>query len=89
MLRIDEVPMTTALRDKIMALPVDEKLALVQEIWESIAKDPASLPVPEEHARLLDEREAQHASHPREIFSVEESIQFARNQIASSKKQPE
>jgi putative addiction module component (TIGR02574 family) len=45
-----------ALLDEILKLPVDERLKLVQDIWDSIAATPEDVPVPEWHKAELDRR---------------------------------
>ncbi len=72
-----------------MALPVDEKLELVQQIWDSIAKDQDSLPLSDEHARIIDERTAQYESHPEQIVSLDDAIDTARDEVAAAKKKPQ
>lgn len=37
-------------------LPVDERLELVEAIWDSISRDAQALPLPESHRRMLDGR---------------------------------
>ena len=37
-------------------LPVEHKLALVEELWDSIAADPQSLPLPSSHWAELERR---------------------------------
>ncbi len=39
-----------------LELPVSERLRLVQDIWDSIAAAPETLPLTEEDKRLIDER---------------------------------
>jgi len=39
-----------------LALPVPERLQLVEDIWNSIADAPEALPITEEDKRLIDER---------------------------------
>ena len=51
------------LLDEILRLPPDQRLRLVEDIWESLAASPADVPVPEWHADLLDDRLAD----PREL----------------------
>jgi putative addiction module component (TIGR02574 family) len=43
-------------------LSVDEKLAYVQSLWDRIATD--TLPVPDWHQRILEERLAAHRADP-------------------------
>jgi len=45
-----------ALLDEILRLPVEERLRLVEDIWDSIAATPAAVPVPEWHKAELDRR---------------------------------
>lgn len=42
--------------DEILRLPVEERLKLVQDIWDSIAATPEDVPVPEWHKHELDRR---------------------------------
>jgi len=42
--------------DEILKLPLEERLDLVERIWDSIAADQAALPLSEEHRRELDRR---------------------------------
>ena len=42
--------------EEILSLPPDQRLKLVEDIWESLAASPADVPVPEWHRELLDER---------------------------------
>ena len=40
-------------------LNVEEKLELIETIWESLASDPSAIPVTEAQKRMLDERLAE------------------------------
>lgn len=42
----------TLTKDEISALPVPERLELLEIIWDSLASD--EIPVPESHKRALD-----------------------------------
>lgn len=47
---------------EIAEMPIDERIQLVEDIWDSIAELPESVPVPEWHKRELDKRlDAYHA----------------------------
>ncbi len=50
--------------DAIRKLSVSERLALVEEIWESISTDPASMPVSEAQLREARRRLAAHDADP-------------------------
>jgi putative addiction module component (TIGR02574 family) len=45
---------TKALRDEILRLPADERLKLLEEIWDSLT--PEDVPVPDWHKEELDRR---------------------------------
>ncbi len=42
--------------DHLLALPAEEKLAIVEALWESLAADPASVPVPDWQREEIDRR---------------------------------
>ena len=46
----------SALLDEIMRLPPQERLRLVEDIWDSLATSPADIPVPDWHREELDRR---------------------------------
>lgn len=45
-----------ALLDEILRLPPDERLRLVEDIWDSLAQSSERVPVPEWHRAELDRR---------------------------------
>lgn len=48
--------MSKQLLDEILQLPVERRLELVQQIWDSIAATREAVPVPEWHKEELDRR---------------------------------
>ena len=42
--------------NEILVLPVSERLRLVEAVWDSIAAEAASVPVPDWHREELDRR---------------------------------
>ncbi len=44
------------LLDQILRLPVEERIELVEHVWDSIAATPEAVPVPEWHRAELDRR---------------------------------
>ena len=44
---------------EIDKLGVDERLDLIEELWESLASDPDQVPVPDSHKAVLDKRLAE------------------------------
>jgi putative addiction module component (TIGR02574 family) len=50
--------------DAILSLPVDERLAMVEAIWESIREDAEAVPVDEETKTQMHRRLALHRDDP-------------------------
>lgn len=46
----------SALLDEILRLPTEQRLKLVEEVWDSIAASPANVPVPQWHRDELNRR---------------------------------
>lgn len=63
---------------EILRLPVEERLRLVQLIWESIATDPSAIPVGDAHRKVIDERLAEHDSNPDDVVNRDEVLAEAR-----------
>ncbi|MCF8373240.1 MAG: addiction module protein [Bacteroidales bacterium] len=57
---------------EILSLSVNERIHLVQTIWDSIAEDSFTDDVPDEHKIILDERLKAHEENPNNIMSWEE-----------------
>lgn len=56
----------------INRLSVEERLALVEELWDSIAEDSATVPLTDAQRAELDRRLADHEAHPEDVVSWEE-----------------
>lgn len=61
----------TEIKD-ILKLSIDDRIHLVQTIWDSIATDIEASEISEEHMKVLDERLERHNDHPKDIVSWEE-----------------
>jgi len=48
--------MTTAEITHILEMPVEQKILLLEDVWDSILPDSRRVPVPESHRRELDRR---------------------------------
>jgi putative addiction module component (TIGR02574 family) len=66
---------------EILALPVAERVRLVEAIWDSISAAPEALPLTESQKRELDRRLAEFEANSEEGSSLEEV--FARIRRAS------
>jgi putative addiction module component (TIGR02574 family) len=51
---------------EILELSIAEKIRLVEEIWDSIAKNPESLPLTDEERAELDKRLQEYRENPTE-----------------------
>jgi len=63
---------------EILRLPIEERLRLVELIWESIATDPAGVPLGDAHRTLIDERLAEHERNPEDVVSRRDLFAEAR-----------
>jgi len=66
---------------EILALPVAERVRLVEAIWDSISAVPEALPLTEWQKQELDRRLAEFEANPDEGLTLEEV--FARIRRAS------
>ncbi|MSU61124.1 MAG: hypothetical protein EXS31_01805 [Pedosphaera sp.] len=57
---------------EVRALSAREKLQLVDELWEEVARDSESLEVTEEEKNLLDERWAAFLRDPSRVLTLDE-----------------
>jgi putative addiction module component (TIGR02574 family) len=62
----------------ILQLPVDERLRLVQLIWERVAAEPSAVPLCDAHPAIIDERLAEHERNPDDVATREEVLAEAR-----------
>ncbi len=64
-MRLSDIP-------EIGQLSTPEKILLVEDLWENIARDESSVPVPQNHREELDRRLERHQSDPGRLLSLEE-----------------
>lgn len=57
---------------EISKLSTPEKILLVEDLWDSIAMDEPSIPVPESHRAELDERLKRYRSAPGALLSLDD-----------------
>ena len=63
---------------EILQLPVEERLRLVQLIWESVAVDPSAVPLGDAHRKVIDERLAEHQRNPDDVITRDDVLAEAR-----------
>jgi putative addiction module component (TIGR02574 family) len=59
--------------EDILGLPFDKRLELVEDLWDSLAADAPSMPVPDWHRAELDRRLARHEADPGAVEPWEEA----------------
>ena len=57
---------------QLAKLSTDEKLQLVEDLWDSIASSPQNVPVSEAEQTLLEERWAAHRQNPDTALTLDE-----------------
>jgi putative addiction module component (TIGR02574 family) len=57
---------------KILELPIDERLRLVEVIWESVAVSPSAVTLGEAHRAVIGERLAEHRQSPDDVLTLEQ-----------------
>ena len=55
--------------EEIMQLDISERIVLVEEIWDSIAREEPEIPLTPEEKEILDERLSSLESSPDELLS--------------------
>jgi putative addiction module component (TIGR02574 family) len=63
---------------EILKLPVEERLRLLEVIWESLAANPSAVPVGDAHRAVIDECLAEHARNQDDVLTREEVLAEAR-----------
>ncbi|MQA99724.1 MAG: addiction module protein [Actinobacteria bacterium] len=66
-------------QDEIARLPVEQRLRLVEDIWESIRANPDELPMTEAQRAELDRRLAAHAADPEAAEDLDSVLARIRN----------
>jgi len=64
--------------EEILKLPIEERLRLVEAIWQSIAAQPSAVPMGDAHRAVIDERLAEHERNPDDVLSRDEVLAQAR-----------
>lgn len=73
-------------REKALALPPAERASLIQDLWDSLEMDDGSFPLSAEHAKLIDERLAEHSADPAAVVPWPEAREQVRRAVAEAKK---
>lgn len=63
---------------EILSLPTEERLHLLELIWESLTSFPTAVPLSDAHCAVIDERLAEHESNPDDVVTRDEVLAEAR-----------
>ena len=64
-MRVNEIP-------EIARLTVPEKILLLEDLWDSIAADESSVPMPQSHREELDRRLTQYEENPGSLLTLDD-----------------
>jgi putative addiction module component (TIGR02574 family) len=64
---------TQAISESFRRLPANERIRLLQELWDVVAEDVAEMPPSEPTRRMLDERIQQHEENPTDVEPWEQT----------------
>src|SRR5260370_25024746 len=67
-----DIQAMTALTSEALRLAPQERLKLIEEVWESLAAEPASLPVDAEQLDEMERRRSRYASDPASLIDCHE-----------------
>ena len=68
-------------------LPADERIRLVQDLWDTIAAEPESVEISDEHRRTLDERMREHEANPNDVVPWEVVKAEMRNALEQHRRE--
>ena len=63
---------------EILKLPIEERIRLVELIWESIAANPSAVLLSDAHRAAIDEALAEHARNPDDVLTRDQVLAQAR-----------
>lgn len=63
---------------EILKLPPEERLRLVELIWESLASTPSAVPLGDAHRAAIDQELAEHGRNPNDVLTLEELLSGVR-----------
>jgi putative addiction module component (TIGR02574 family) len=63
---------------RIASLTPEEKLRLLEELWDDLSEHPANIPIHEWQIEELDRRKANLEAHPDSALTWEEALRRAR-----------
>lgn len=63
---------------ELLKLPAEEKLRLLELLWESLSATPSSVPLGDAHRAAIDEALAEHRRDPDDVLTMEQMLRGVR-----------
>ena len=63
---------------EILKLPAEERLRLVELIWESLRATPSTLPLGDAHRAAIEEEIGEHERDPNDVLTLEQVLSGIR-----------
>ena len=63
---------------ELLKLPTEEKLRLLELLWENLSASPSALPVGDAHRAAIDEVLAEHRQSPNDVLTMEQVLNGVR-----------
>jgi len=64
-MRVDDIP-------EITRLTIPGKILLLEDLWDSIASEESSVPVPQSHREELDRRLTEYEKNPGKLLTLDD-----------------
>jgi putative addiction module component (TIGR02574 family) len=64
-MRVDDIP-------EIARLTIPERILLLEDLWDSIASEESSIPVPQSHREELDRRLMEYEKNPGRLLTLDD-----------------
>jgi len=64
-MRVDDIP-------EIARLTIPEEILLLEDLWDGIASEESSIPVPQSHREELDRRLAEYEKDPGRLLTLDD-----------------
>ena len=63
---------------ELLKLPTEEKLRLLELLWESLSASSSALPMGDAHRAAIDEALAEHRQDPNDVLTMEQMLSGVR-----------
>ncbi len=63
---------------ELLKLPTEDRLRLVELLWESLSSSPHTIPLSDAHRAAIDEELADHRRNPEDVLTLEQVLPEVR-----------